>query len=81
MRNKRDTYVYELFDSRKIVYIGITDDLERREQEHLGEGKKFTSIRTISPKLTKESALEREDERISQYQKGHNGRTPKYNKK
>ncbi len=80
MKSKRDANVYELFDGRKKVYIGITDDLERREQEHKNEGKKFTSIRKVTSKLTQESALKKERERISQYQKNHRGKTPKYNK-
>ena len=30
----RDTYKYHLKQGRKIVHTGITNDLERREQEH-----------------------------------------------
>ena len=34
MKNKRDTYKYQYRQGRKIVHGGITEDLERREQEH-----------------------------------------------
>ncbi len=80
MNKKRDTNIYELFNGNKKVYIGISDDPNRREQEHRDEGKKFTSIRIVGPRLTEESALKKESERISQYQKGHKGKNPKYNK-
>ena len=79
MSKKRDTNIYELFDGNKKVYIGVSDDPSRREQEHKDEGKKFTNIRIVGPKLTKESAFKRESERISQYQKDHKGKNPKYN--
>ena len=31
---QRDTYKYQFKQGHKIVHRGITDDLERREQEH-----------------------------------------------
>lgn len=34
MARKRDTYKYHYKIGRKIRHSGITDDLERREQEH-----------------------------------------------
>ncbi|MCH8079727.1 MAG: GIY-YIG nuclease family protein [Proteobacteria bacterium] len=34
MPKKRDTYTYDFKVKNKIVHSGITDDLERREQEH-----------------------------------------------
>jgi len=81
MGKKRDTVVYELYDNRKKVYIGITDDPIRREQEHKDEGKNFKSMKVITPKLKNESAIEREEQMIEMYQKNHNGRMPRYNKK
>ena len=33
----RDTYKYHFKKGNKIVHTGITDDLERREQEHKQE--------------------------------------------
>ena len=29
----RDTYKYELRDGNRVVYVGITNDLQRRESE------------------------------------------------
>jgi len=34
MADSRDTYKYHFKVGNKIVHGGITDDLERREQEH-----------------------------------------------
>lgn len=34
MTKKRDTYKYDYKVGNKIVHSGITNDLERREQEH-----------------------------------------------
>ena len=34
MSAKKDTYKYHFKIGNKIVHSGITDDLERREQEH-----------------------------------------------
>ena len=43
----RDTYKYELRNGNKVVYVGITNDLGRREAEHRNEGMKFTSTTKI----------------------------------
>lgn len=43
----RDTYKYELHNGNKVVYVGITNDLERREAEHRNEGMDFTSITKV----------------------------------
>jgi len=37
MTKPRGTYKYQFKVGRKIVHGGITNDLERREQEHLQE--------------------------------------------
>ena len=34
MAKKRDTYKYDFKVGNKIVHSGITNDLERREDEH-----------------------------------------------
>lgn len=34
MGKRRDTYKYHFKRGNKILHSGITDDLERREQEH-----------------------------------------------
>ena len=43
---KRDTYKYELTRGNKVVYVGITNDPARREQEHR-QDKNFTKMRLI----------------------------------
>ena len=78
MPKKRDNVVYELFDKGKKVYIGITNDVERRRQEH-EQDKNFSTMRIVTPKLTEESARNRETDRIETYQKNHKGKPPKYN--
>lgn len=37
MGKKRDTCKYHFKKGNKILHSGITDDLERREQEHQGK--------------------------------------------
>ena len=77
---KRDYSRYELFEGRKKVYIGITNDMERRQQEHSDEGKKFDSIRPVGPRVTEDSARKWEQERIEGYRRNHGDRGPRYNK-
>ena len=43
----RDTYKYILKDGNEIVDYGITNDLERREQEHRNDGLKFTKMQSL----------------------------------
>ena len=55
MVNKRDTYKYHLKVGNKIVHSGITNDLERREQEHQqkwGRGR----ISQVGRRTTEEAA-------------------------
>lgn len=41
----RDTRKYELRgNSGKTLYIGITNDLDRREAEHRADGKRFAEL-------------------------------------
>ena len=75
-----DTVTYRLYDGNEIVYIGTTNDTERREKEHKKEGKQFTKLETTSRKMTEEGAKEKEAEDLAQYRKTHEGRNPKYNK-
>lgn len=74
---KRDTVVYELYDKGKKVYIGITDDPERRKQEHK-QNKKFDRMKIVTGKRKEESARKEEQRRIEMYQKKI-GKKPKYN--
>ena len=58
---KRDTYKYHLKVGNKIVHGGITDDLERREQEHQAKWPKG-HIKQVGRRTTEEAALEWEKE-------------------
>lgn len=75
----RDTYKYELRDGNRVVYVGITNDLERRESEHRTEGMDFTSIRKVGNVTTRSAAEEWEARRIATYKGNHDGERPKYN--
>ena len=77
---KRDTTKYVLKDKNEVVYVGITNDLERRTQEHKAEGMKFTSVTKVGNNTTREGASNWETVRIQTYMQNHNGATPKYNK-
>lgn len=52
---KEDTYVYKLVRGAEIVYIGITNDLERREEEHCKD-KVFDKMQVIVGPCTREEA-------------------------
>ncbi len=78
-KKKRDTYRYKIKDSNEILYFGITDDLKRRESEHISDGKQFSKIEKVGPAVTRESALKWERESIKKYKKSHGGKSPKYN--
>lgn len=77
---KQDTCVYSLVDKKKKVYVGTTNDLDRREKEHRDSGKEFTTIKKESRNMTPESAKEREVKKLEGYRKNHQGKNPKYNK-
>ena len=58
----RDTYKYHFKEGNKIVHTGITNDLERREQEHkrsFGEG---GHIKQVGHATTRDAALKWESE-------------------
>ena len=55
----RDTYKYHFKVGNKIVHTGVTNDLDRREQEHRnrrGWGKGH--IKQVGDKTSREAALE-----------------------
>ena len=79
MANQRDTVVYELEKGNEVVYIGTTNNPERREQQHRQEGKQFDFIKIISLPMTEEGAKRIEAERLATY-RSNQGRNPKYNK-
>ena len=55
MGKKRDTYKYQFKTGNKIVHGGITNDLERREQEHKQKWPKG-HIKQVGHKTTEEGA-------------------------
>ena len=81
MKTGRNYYRYELKYGNKVVYIGITNNPNRREAEHNNDGKKFTRFSIIGPAVTQDSADSWEESRLATYCKNHGGNTPKYNKK
>lgn len=76
---QRTTKVYELKQGRKKVYIGISNDPERRAKEHARAGKKFTHMNVLTNKKTQSNAKKMERELIEKYG-GTKSKTPKYNK-
>ncbi len=60
MTKKRDTYKYQFRVGNKIVHGGITDDLERREQEHQQKWPKG-KITQVGRQTTEEAAREWEE--------------------
>lgn len=62
MGKARDTYKYNYKVGQKIVHRGITDDLERREQEHQQKWPKG-HISQVGHRTTEEAAREWEEEK------------------
>ena len=62
MAKTRDTYKYQFKIGNKIKHGGITNDLERREQEHQQQWPKG-HIRQVGNRTTEEAALEWEKEK------------------
>lgn len=76
---KCDYSRYELWNNRKLVYIGITNDPDRRIGEHGGE-KDFSTMRVSGPKVSEGTARDWERDRLDTYRQNHGGKNPKYNK-
>lgn len=76
---QRTHYKYELYDERKLVYVGITNDPNRRKQEH-SQDKQFTRMQLVGHRSTKESARDWEANRLATYRKNHNDNNPQHNK-
>ena len=58
---KRDTYKYHFKVGNKIIHGGITDDLERREQEHQARWPKG-HIKQVGLRTTEDAARKWEEE-------------------
>ena len=76
---RRDTKRYKLVNDGKVVYYGISDDPERRREEHKDEGKQFDRMDLIKPPVTRRSAERWEEERLEAFRRTHRGRNPRYN--
>ena len=79
MTRKQDTSVYRLKDGRETVYIGTSNDVAGRAQQHESDGKKFTRVEPASRKMTDASAKKREAKMLDNYRSNH-GKNPRYNK-
>lgn len=75
----RDTFKYELRRGNRVVYVGITNNLERRENEHRNEGMDFTSMTKVGHITTRDAAEAWEADRIATYKDNHHGDRPQYN--
>ena len=62
MSKSRDTYKYHFKVGNKIVHGGITDDLDRREQEHQQKWPKG-HIRQVGNRTTENAARKWEKEK------------------
>ena len=80
MPSKRDHYKYELRDKGKLVYVGITNDTETREQQHKRDRKRFTSMNVVGSSVTQNSAERWEEQRLETYRRNHKGKNPRHNK-
>ncbi|MBY0293512.1 MAG: GIY-YIG nuclease family protein [Alphaproteobacteria bacterium] len=78
--SSRESYNYELKRGLTVVYRGQTNNLQRRESEHLRDGKVFTHMKKIGKAKTRAGALKLEKKSLESYRKSHKGENPKYNK-
>ena len=58
--SNRDTYKYHLKRGNKIIQSGITDDLERREQEHR-QKHPTAHVKQVGRKTTEDGARKWEE--------------------
>ena len=58
----RDTYKYHFKQGIRIVHTGITNDLERREQEHKQTFGESGHIKKVGRATTRDAALKSESE-------------------
>lgn len=63
-REARDTYKYQLKKGNKVIYIGVTNDLERREKQHqmTSPGSRLVKV---GRRTTKSAALKWEAKAVS----------------
>ncbi|MFD2177757.1 MULTISPECIES: GIY-YIG nuclease family protein [Veronia] len=80
MTKKRDTVTYELKKGNKVVYVGTTNNPDRRAKEHKSDGKDFSKMEITSRKMTEDGAMKKEADRLKTYRKNHKNKNPQYNK-
>ncbi|MBN2747337.1 MAG: GIY-YIG nuclease family protein [Bacteroidales bacterium] len=78
--SKRNTFNYNLKKRNKVVYIGITNNLDKRAGEHKLDGKDFDIIEKIGRAKTFNGASKSESKQLAIYRENHKGNNPKYNK-
>lgn len=67
MPTDRDTYKYYFKKGNKIVYVGITNDIDRREAEHKSQpGWSKGHIKQVGFRTTYDAAREWEQEQAKQ---------------
>ena len=74
-----DTVTYELLQTNAVVYIGITNNPEEREQQHVREFKVFTHLRITSEPMQRNTAEQKEENDLQAFRDNNGGRNPLYN--
>ena len=78
MPAKEDTVTYELRWDGDVVYIGTTNDPDRRKDEH-DEDMIFDELVPTSEPMTAAMAKQKEAEDLEAYRRDHDGMNPLYN--
>lgn len=79
-QKQRNTYNYNLKQDLRIVYKGITPNLEKRAIEHEVGGKRFSHLQIVGRVKTEQGAKREEARQLNNYRKNHRGENPKYYK-
>jgi len=79
-KKNKTTYNYNLKNGRRVVYKGTTNNPERRLDEHVEEGKKFTHMQVVGRAKTPNGANKEEARQLATYRRNNGGKNPKYNK-
>lgn len=79
IKSNQDTYVYTLISRAIIVYIGITNDPQRRLSEHKKDNKVFSSMTLCNKRAMKKENAEVVERRLIREFRNKYGQPPKYN--
>lgn len=77
MPAEKNTVTYELRLDGEVVYIGTTNDTDRREAQHRAD-KDFDVLVPTSKRMTEKRAKEKEAKDLKAYRRDH-GKNPVYN--